>query len=351
MGLWPALVICLAALTAAAQRTTSPARELRRIDGSRISINAADAKIRTAMAKAHVSGLQVAVLNHGDVVYVHSFGFADAAKQRKLTPSTIMYGASFTKAVFAYAVMHLVDEGRLDLDRPLYEYLAHPLGEYESYKDIAADDRYKQITARIVLDHSTGFANWRWLQPDHKLKFAFAPGERYAYSGEGIQLLQLAVENITHAPADKLMEATVFTPFHMTRTSMTWRSDFAPEFAHGYDEQGNDLGHRQRDKVQAAGSMDTTIEDMAKFLAGVLRHRGLSDRVFKEMVRPQIRIRSKQQFPTLSTETTHENDDIQLSYGLGWGVFRRLTVPHSSKRDTMTAGRTTCLHSGARGPQ
>ena len=103
--------------------------------------------------------------------------------------------------------MLLVEEGVIDLDKPLQAYLAKPLPDYPAYADLAGDERYKQITARMVLSHSTGFPNWRQFEPDGRLKFLFAPGARYSYSGEGFALLQMVVEEITGRDLETLAQA------------------------------------------------------------------------------------------------------------------------------------------------
>lgn len=101
-----------------------------------------------------------------------------------------MTAASLTKPVFATMVMQLVDEHVIELDKPVYEYLPKPLPEYPAYKDLADDRRFKQITMRILLDHTSGFPNWRWLMDDKKLRIYFMPGSKFAYSWEGIDLAQ-----------------------------------------------------------------------------------------------------------------------------------------------------------------
>ena len=83
--------------------------------------------------------------------------------------------------------------------KPLVEYLNKPLPEFKfnswkkGYQDLKDDDRYKKITARMCLTHTTGFPNWRWFEADKKIKFKFDPGTRYSYSGEGLYLLQYYV--------------------------------------------------------------------------------------------------------------------------------------------------------------
>jgi CubicO group peptidase (beta-lactamase class C family) len=232
-----------------------------------------------------------------------------------------MPAASLSKAAFATVVMHLVQNGVLDLDLPIQRYLPKPLPEYEKYADLQGDDRYKKLTLRILLSHTSGFPNWRWFEDDHKLKIHFEPGTRYAYSGEGIQLAQLVVEIVAGKSLTTLMEEDLFGPLRMTRTSMVWEPRFESDFANGYDEQGHSLGPQKRSKPGAAGSMQTTLHDYATFLSAVMRSQILDPKTSAEMLRPQVKIHSTHQFPSLTTETTTAYDAIRLSAGLGWGLY------------------------------
>ncbi len=96
--------------------------------------------------------------------------------------------------------MQLVDEGRIDLDRPFDEYLPKPLPEYAEYIDLKGDERWRELTLRLLLSHRSGFANWRFLPQEGgydehgKLEFFLNPGERYAYSGEGFKQAQRVLE-------------------------------------------------------------------------------------------------------------------------------------------------------------
>jgi CubicO group peptidase (beta-lactamase class C family) len=232
-----------------------------------------------------------------------------------------MSAASFSKVAFAVMVMGLVDEGALELDKPVVAYLAKPLPEYPAYADLAGDPRARRITARMLLAHTSGFPNWRAYEDDRKLHIHFEPGSRFAYSGEGIVLLQLVVEAITKKPLEELMQERVFKPFGMTRTSMVWRGTFAADAANGYDDHGRSLGPERRTRADAAGSMQTTIADFARFVLAVTEGRGLKKGTREEMLAPRVRITSLHEFPTLAREETHANDAIALSYGLGWGLY------------------------------
>jgi CubicO group peptidase (beta-lactamase class C family) len=297
------------------------AAEVKRLDGSTIGATQIDGTVQRLMGAANVPGVGLAIFNDGKIVYLKAYGFRDLEKGRPLTQNSVMSAASFSKVAFAYMMMQLVEEGALDLDRPVYEYLPKPLPEYREYADLAGDDRYRKITARMLLDHTSGFPNWRRFTDDHKLNINFEPGSRFAYSGEGIDLLQLVVEKITNKPLEDLMRERVFQPLGMTRSSMVWRWRFEGDYANGYDEQEKSLGHQRRWFADAAGSMQTTPLDFARFVEAVMQGRGLRKETRELMLSPQIQIFSKHEFPSLSTETTDGNKAIQLSYGLGWGLY------------------------------
>jgi CubicO group peptidase (beta-lactamase class C family) len=199
--------------------------------------------------------------------------------------------------------------------------LPKPLPEYDAHQDLSDDPRYKLITARMLLSHTSGFPNFRGLNHDRKLNINFAPGSRYAYSGEGIELLQLVVETVTRKPLQELMESHVFGPFGMGRSSMVWEDRFETDYANGYDEGGRSLGPERRPKADAAGWMPTTLHDFARFIEAVMQGEGLQKQTRERMLMPQIAIHSTHQFPTLARETTDENQSIRLSYGLGWGLY------------------------------
>ena len=313
-----ALVLALAAAPARAQR----APVFRTLDGRTLRPADIDRTVQTLMDSARVPGLAVALLENNKVRYLRTYGYRNLATQAPLEPQTAMYGASLSKAVFAYLVMQLVQEKRLDLDRPLAKYLPRPLPEYDAYRDLAGDARWPKLTARMALAHTTGLPNWRWIAPDKKLRFQFEPGARYGYSGEGLQLLQLVVETITGQTLVQLSEARVFGPLHMGRTSYVWQPAFEANYALGYDEQGQPLEKRRRSKAGAAGSLETTPADYAAFLAAVMQGQGLSPAVKREMTRRQVAIPFRAQFGPLATVAAPDsNRAIRLGYGLGWGTF------------------------------
>jgi CubicO group peptidase (beta-lactamase class C family) len=314
--------VCLVAIVLAGCMSPRPAVDAgKAAPGMADSNERLDPTVQDLMKKANVPGLTIALIQDGAVVRTQAYGLANVENKQPLTTDTIMYAASLTKPAFAYMTLQLVDEGLIDLDAPLTKLLKRPLPEYPNYADLAGDPRWKAITPRMLLSHSSGLINWRWFNDDKKLDIKYDPGSRFVYSGEGMQLLQLIDEERTGKPLRELMQKRVFDRFGMTRTSMVWRDDFAGSESNGYDTDGVSVGHERHTKAIAAASMDTTIGDYAKFVAGVMRGDGLSDKSSREMMRAQIRIVSPQEFPSHFPGTTRVNDSIRLSAGLGWVLY------------------------------
>ena len=287
---------------------------------------ALDAFAKRAMDATHSQGLAIALIDHGKVAQVRSYGARNAAGD-PLQTDTVMYGASLTKAVVAYTVMQLVEERKLDLDTSIAEYLPRPLPEYADedryapWSSLAGDERWRAITPRILLTHSAGFANFHFLEPDNKLHFHFDPGSRFAYSGDGMILLQFVLERGLGLDLGAEMRTRVFDRHGMANTSMTWRADFADNLANGWKADGGIEAHDERSTVRAAGSMDTTIADMANFAAAYIRGEGLSAQGAAQLIKPSLPITTASQFPTLQPELPTDQRRPDLAAGLGVVVF------------------------------
>ena len=311
-----------------------------------------DEEVRRLMAGARVEGLALAVIDKGRVSSVRTWGWRNVEKKLPLEPHTIMYGASLTKPAFAYMLMQLVDEGRLDLDAPLTTLLPQPLPAYDKkpydFSDLAGDERWRRLTPRILLTHSSGFANFRWVEPDKKLRFHFDPGARYGYSAEGMYILQLIVERGLGLETEQEMQRRVFQRFGMRNTSMLWRADFAHNLADGSTVEGKMIPHDDRSRPSAAGSMDTTIEDQARLWAGIVRGEGVSAASRAAMVKPQLAITSNSQFPTLVPGRVAWPQ--QLAAGLGLVTFKDRSGPAWFKggHDDGTGNMVICLENGRR---
>ncbi|MHA4836549.1 serine hydrolase domain-containing protein [Sphingopyxis sp. MSC1_008] len=310
---------------------------------------------RQAMTATGARGLAIAVVDRGKVVSVQAFGERNA-KGDPLTPQTIMYGASLTKAVFAYSVLRLVDEGKVELDKPIAAMLEKPLPDYGNldaygnWADLAGDKRWRTITPRMVLNHSTGFANFHFLEPDGRLRIHFDPGSRYSYSGEGIMLLQFGIEKGLGLDAGRELQRLVFDPLQMPNSSLVWRTDFAANLADGWELDGKAVPHDERGRVRAAGSMDTTITDLANFAAALVSGQGLSKASRAELLRPSLAIRSRSQFPTLDGDAPAAEQPVGVAPSVGLITF---TGPQGAAffrggHNDSTGNTLVCLEKGER---
>jgi len=325
----PLIMLVLAAFARAALCTMPIAggtAKVKTLDGKQVGITELEELINQTMQKGNVTGLSCAIINDNKIVYRKSFGFKDKKAGTRNDQETIFSAASFSKPVFAYLVVVLAEEKRIDLDRPLHQYLDKPLPEYPGYADLKGDDRYKQITARMVLSHTTGFPNWRFLTRDGKLSIMFPPGARHSYSGEGIALLQMVIEKITGKDLETLAREKIFQPLKMSRSSYVWQSAYESNVASPHDEFGRPRGEQiKRNKPDAAGSMVTTAGDYARFLVGLLNAKGTRKASVDEMLQPQVRITYRIMFGPGALQETNENEAIRLAWGLGWGRF---DAPH-----------------------
>ncbi len=288
-----------------------------------------DEAVNRVIKGTGAQGLALAVIDGGQVVQVGVYGYRNAASD-PLEANSIMYGASLTKMAFAYMVLQLVDEGLIDLDRPIRDYLPQPLPSYTDadvedryarWSDLAGDDRWKALTARMLLNHSSGFANFGFLEPDGKLRFHFAPGSRYSYSGDGVVLLQFVLEKGLGFDVGEEMQKRVFLPLGMPDTSLIWRMDFASHTADGWTAEGKPVAHDDRSSVRASGSMDTTIADTSRLVAAIVRGERISAKARETLSHAQLPITSASQFPTLQDDAPPAQRQKGLAAGLGVVVF------------------------------
>lgn len=298
---------------------------LRRLDRTTIPTVQVEALARRILTENHITGAQIAVLNDGRLVWSAAFGLRDREHQLPMQTSTTTWAASITKSVFATYVMQLVEQNQLSLDQPIARLLPQPLDSYEEYRasaaDLVRDPRWSIVTPRMLLSHTSGLANFAIFEPDKKMHLHFAPGTRFAYSGEGLNLLQFVIEQQQHKPLSTLMQQALFTPLGMDHTSMVWQERLASNLADRYDPDGKFIGHTRRDHARAAGSMTTSIDDLVRFTTALLNGRVLKPASFTTMLTPVIRIDALHQFPTFEEAKGEEGPALGLAYGLGWGLL------------------------------
>lgn len=324
---------------------------------------AINGEVGKIMQQTKANGMSIAVIDRGKVIYVNAYGIRNA-KGDPLTTDTVMYGASLTKTVFAYTVMQLVDQGKIDIDKPIKNDLDNPLpsygpdpvfpDKYGPYKDLADDPRWETITPRMCLNHTTGFSNFWFIEPDQKLHIHFQPGTRFSYSGEGFILLQFVVEHGRKSQGLGLdvgaLTKANFDRLGMTRTSLTWRNGQDPNVADGWNDQGQPQPHDKRSKVRAAGSMNTTITDLSAFTAALVSGDGLSAASRAEMTKPVFHITTASLFPLFLPDAPVSQQRKDLYSGLGVIVFDGPQGHgfYKGGHDGQTANTLVCLEKSQR---
>ncbi len=224
------------------------------------------ARFVDAMQQHGISGAQLAHVRDGVLrEYVH--GVVGDAGSAKVDARTTFEAASLSKVVGAYIALRLVDQGLIDLDTPLREYWRSPR--------IGDADPASAITARMVLNHTTGLPNWQ-ISPsdpaidDTHLESLFAPGERFAYSGEGFYLLQKTLEHVSGLSWNALAEREVFAPLGMPDSSFLTRSAPTADNAYGHDRDGSTRKARVFGWENTAWTLVTNADDYSRFVQRAL---------------------------------------------------------------------------------
>ncbi|MEM1138110.1 MAG: serine hydrolase domain-containing protein, partial [Bacteroidota bacterium] len=260
-----------------------------------ILIDSIDSFLVYKMKEMQIPGISLVIINDGEVVYHLTKGFADKEQNKQVTNTTLFEGASTSKSLFAYLVMFLVEEKKLDLDVPLYQYLASDLRENYNY-----DKRYEQITARMVLSHTTGFPNWRGKS---ELTINFEPGTNFSYSGEGYQFLVKACESILdtdYLGLESYFQEKVAIPLGLKHTKFVQDNYTIKNKAFPYNN-GDKMqqNHWTAEEFNAASAVHTEAQEFSKWLIALMNKEGLSKESHEQLFEDQITVADA---PTLLTE-------------------------------------------------
>ena len=273
------------------------------------------------------------VIRKGELVWSHYFG--EESPGQAADAKTCFNVASITKTVVAETVLRLADDGQLDLDEPLARYWVDP--------DVAGDSRRKALTARQVLNHTTGFPNWRFFRADRKLAFEHAPGSRYGYSGEGFEYLALALANKMGEPFPNIVHRTVFEPIGMHDTAIAVDRNHLQRVVRPVDDAGKIHGVycrpegwcRPDGSFSAADDMLTTVPDYARFLKALHRGSGYSAAMAHERDRAHTDRGHERLVDCAAAAYSDAPCPLAQGYGLGFEVadFGRYRVRGHSGSD------------------
>lgn len=238
--------------------------------GSQPDFDALDAYLQAQLTANRIPGMAVAFVKDGKVVFQKGYG--EAAPGKPVIPQTQFYIGSVTKGFTALAAMKLVDQGKLDLDKPVQAYIPW-------FKTADADAAAK-ITVRHLLNHTSGLtekgdpnsaAYTSTLEEQVRLlqfsKSATPPGTRFEYYNQNYRTVGYLVEVISGRPYGEFLRENIFKPLGMTRT-VTDPAD-APDLAQGYSRFFGFPLPQQQIFIPGAlpsGYLITSAEDMARYL-------------------------------------------------------------------------------------
>lgn len=263
-----------------------------------------ESELAALLGAFDVPGLAIATLTGCEPDGVRTAGIANLGTSAAVTERTAFEAASLSKPVFAWIVLSLAGEGRIELDQPLAETRAEPR--------IADSEAYARLTPRMVLAHQTGLPNWAGDTSggvrDHPIAFEGVPGSGFFYSGEAYELLRRHVETQTGETLDQLFEHYLGAamphsgfsgPLGPDRdAAMAYASTRRPESARAIAFEGG-----------AAGGLVTTPADYANFLGMVCSGTGLDAALHDAMLTPVTPVPAGE-YPA------------PTAWGLGWAIMQ-----------------------------
>lgn len=255
--------------------TQSVPAQIQTYSGKRISTVAFTQQITAAMDSLKVPGMSVAVINKGKIVFTKALGWADVDSRKPVTSATLFEAASLSKPAFAFFVVTLARKGVIDLDKPLFEYLP---------ATHIADERYKKITARMVLAHTTGLPNWSegapmQLEADPGTKFSYS-GEAYLYLAKVIAHLKgLTPENLDRLYQEEVAQQAGLKDFHFVMTPA-----IKNKLATAYQDNKKVFDDRNRYWFDPAGGLYANAVQYATFLCYLMKQRPVLDEMMKPVI-------------------------------------------------------------------
>lgn len=269
------------------------------VNGRKTSVDSLNKQVEYMMTDIGIPAFSLAIIDKGKLVFYHNYGVLEQGKLpvKQADDSTIFEACSLSKSFIVYTAYQMVKKGLLDLDKPLYQYL-----EYEPLKH---DERYKLITARMVLSHSSGLENHLENNNREVLEIVEQPGTAFEYSGEGYIYLSKVIEKLTHMSTEQYLQQLVYTPLKLTRTYTTATGGAKLDHATGHDAFGKPIYKDGNTIPDIAGRIHTNAHDYALMMLALFGQQKSNEKVLKEISKPVIEI--------------HELVDTW--YGPGYEVF------------------------------
>lgn len=252
-------------------------------------IQALDKKVPELMLEQKVPGMALAVFDNNKLIHTKGYGFSNIGKDLPITASTGFNIASISKLFTAFAIMKLVEEGKIDLDAPASTYLTRwklPKSNYD----------HNKVTIRHLLSHTAGISIHGYpgfdkkkelpsieaslkghigpSQTNKKVDIILEPQTQFKYSGGGYTILQLVIEEVTQLSFETYMDSAIFQPLGMTHTSFKITKGLLKRSATPYDDNHNTVPFVYFTAKAAAG-LQTTLNDFITFTNEILNNHTL----------------------------------------------------------------------------
>ena len=268
-------------------------------------------EIWKVLSQDNASSAAVAIMAEGKVVYAERFGMRSREETLPADSTTQYNIGSVSKIFTAAAVLTLVDQGKVELDRPVRDYL----------EDFFPDDElYRKITVRMLLNHSSGLPGTNFYNgfgarrnPDYVVQtlsylksngLKHQPGQISVYCNDGFTVAQALIERVSGMSYAAYLQKTFFTPLAMDRSSCFFLEG-DENIAHVYQENGSPLPPEYVSAL-ATGGISSTAEDLCRFSTVVFDANLLSPKSLAEFTEPQF------------APDTAVGEKPLLPFGLGW---------------------------------
>ncbi len=254
-----------------------------------------DEFIARHMRETGAPGMTLALANRDGLIRASTYGYADTKAGLRVVPETMFEIGSVSKSFVSLCLLQLRDEGKLDLNKPVVEYLPW----------LKINSKFEAITTHHILSHTGGLPGAPLLLDAllGELWTTYAPGKRFLYSNTGYNILGFLIEAIDKRPFAESMRTRILTPLGMTASSPIITNDLRKLMAVGYEplSEGKPfpirgpLAEAQWLEVDiAAGSIASTPADMAKYMRMLINHgalpkgRLISEDAFTLFTKPAI---------------------------------------------------------------
>lgn len=262
--------------------TATPAAAPHALDATDLSAWL-DGRVPYALKTGDIAGLTLVVVKDGKVLLQKGYGYADVGAKVKMDPADSLVRPGSTSKLFTWtAVMQLVEQGKIDLDRNVNDYI-----------DFKIDEKFgKPITMRDLMNHRAGFEEGlkdllaydparsptteRYLK-DHPRPMLFAPGRVPGYSNYGVALAGYIVQRVSGEPFDAYIDRHIFKPLGMNHSTFAQPvpKNFPGFLSKGYRVASEPPSPFEMVITAGAGALTTTAADMARFMLAHLQQGSL----------------------------------------------------------------------------